>query len=41
VSHQARGSIDEANQLGEAVARVLQQQGADKILASLNQTGHA
>lgn len=41
VSHQANGSIDQANQLGEAVARALQQQGADQILASLNQIGHA
>lgn len=40
VSHQASGPIDEAMKLGEAVAHALQRQGADQILASLNQTGH-
>jgi hydroxymethylbilane synthase len=40
VFHQASASIDKAVQLGEAVAHALQMQGADHILASLNQTGH-
>lgn len=40
VSHQASAPIDDAMKLGEAVAHVLQRQGADQILASLNQTGH-
>lgn len=41
VSHQASAPIDDAMMLGEAVAHALQRQGADQILASLNQTGHA
>lgn len=41
VSHQANAPIEDALKLGEAVAHALQRQGADQILASLNQTGHA
>jgi hydroxymethylbilane synthase len=41
VSYQANAPIDDAVKLGEAVAQALQRQGADQILASLNQPGHA
>ena len=41
VSHQANAPIDDAMKLGESVAHALQRQGADQILASLKQTGHA
>ena len=41
VSHQANAPIDDAMKLGESVAHALQRQGANQILASLKQTGHA
>jgi hydroxymethylbilane synthase len=41
ISHQASAPVDDALKLGEAVAHALQKQGADQILASLSQTGHA